>query len=281
MQKEQDDAIRVGGWNMPILVCRQCQAKNRVARYRLSARAICGKCGTLLIEPAWLTTTRNLLQRFRKYWVLFPGAMILVVALLVQQDKDTPSQPVPPHVQTEPSWTPARAPASAPSTTRPQHQLLHLTPVAPIVTCVPVDVSSGAKKLYTHHRALAPLSITTPPDDNFAFRLVKAGTKKYVMSIYMAGGDTKEFKVPLGTYSIYAARGQRWCGHDVAFGHSSTRYTKLDGTFAFTSDAEGYNGHRIELVPQIMGNLDSKEVSADEFSELVPEGMSGSEQATQ
>lgn len=45
--------------------------------------------------------------------------------------------------------------------------------------------------------------------------------------------------------------------------------------------AQAYNGHRIKLVPQIMGNLDSKEVSADEFSELVPEGMSGSEQATQ
>lgn len=36
-----------------------------------------------------------------------------------------------------------------------------------------------------------------------------------------------------------------------------------------------------ELVPQIMGNLESKEVSADEFSELVPEGMSESDQATQ
>lgn len=264
---------------MPILICRQCQAKNRVARYRLSARATCGKCRALLMEPMWLTTTRDLLQIFRKYWVLFASAMILVVALLVQQNKDTPSQVIPAHVDTEPSWTPAPAPAQA--ALRPQHQLLPLTPIAPIVTCVPVDVSSGAKKLYTHRRALAPLSITTPPDGNFVFRVVKAGTKKYVMSVYMVGGDTKKFKVPLGTYSIYAARGRTWCGHDVAFGHSSTKYTRLAGTFAFTSDTEGYNGHRIELVPQIMGNLDSKEVSADEFSELAPEDSSGIDHSTQ
>lgn len=277
MQKSLDDAI--GGWNMPILICRQCQAKNRVAGYRLGARATCGKCRAFLIEPKWLTTTRDLLLIFRKYWILFTSAMILVMALLVQQNKDTPSPDIPAHVDTAPSWTPAHAPAQVPPPS--PHQAFQLTPIAPVVMCVPVNVSSGAKKLYTRRPALAPLSITTPSDGNFVFRIVKNGTKKYVMSIYMAGGDTREFKVPLGTYSIYAAQGHTWCGHDVAFGRSSTRYSRFDGTFAFTRDAQAYNGHRIELVPQIMGNLDSKEVSADDFSELVPEGMSGSEQAAQ
>jgi len=275
MLKSLDDVI--GGWNMPILICRQCQAKNRVAGYRLDARATCGKCRAFLIEPMWLTISRDLLLIFRKYWILFTSAMVLVMALLVQQNKGTPSQDIPARVNAAPSWTPAPAQIPSPS----PHQALQLAPIVPVVMCVPVNVSSGAKKLYTHSPALAPLSITTPPDDNFVFRIVKNGTKKYVMSIYMAGGDTREFKVPLGTYSIYVAQGQTWCGHDVAFGRSSTRYTRLDGTFAFTRDAQAYNGHRIELVPQIMGNLDSKEVSANEFSELVPEGMSGSDHASQ
>lgn len=274
---------------MPILICQQCQAKNRVVGFRLGARATCGKCRAFLIEPKWLTISRDLLLIFRRYWILFASAMILLVALLVQQNTETSSLVIPAQADTEPSWTPTPtptpAPAPAPAPVQapppPQRQSLPLTPIPPFVMCVPVDVSSGAKKLYTHRRAVAPLSLRTPPDGNFVFRLVKEGTNKYLMSIYMTGGDTKEFKVPLGTYSIYVARGRTWCGHDVAFGHSSTRYTRLDGTFAFTSDAEGYNGHRIELVPQIMGNLDSTEVSADEFSELVPEEPSGSDHSTQ
>lgn len=266
---------------MPILICRQCQAKNRVARFRLGAHATCGKCGEFLIEPKWLATARDLLQIFRRYWVLFASAAILVVALAVHQSNDTPERELPAQANTELSQTSAPLPTQAPRPPPPKFQPLSLPPITPVVSCVPVIVSSGAKKLYTHRPALAPLTITTPPGGNFVFRVVKDGTKKYVMSIYMAGDDTRKFKVPLGIYSIYAAQGQTWCGHDVAFGHSATRYTRLDATFAFSRDAEGYNGHRIELVPQIMGNLDSTEVTTKEFSELVPDEMSGSSQATQ
>ncbi|WEN15986.1 hypothetical protein PY254_04755 [Rhodanobacter sp. AS-Z3] len=266
---------------MPIVMCGQCQAKNRVARFRLSARATCGKCGSFLIEPKWLTTLRDLLQIFRKYWVLLTSAIILVVALEVHPRDDTPQQELPPQANFEPSGTVETAPTQALRPPLPKVEPLALPHITPVVLCVPVNVSSGAKKLYTHRPALAPLAITTPPGGNFVFRIVKNETTKYVMSIYMTGGETQEFKVPLGIYSIYAAQGQTWCGHDVAFGHSATRYTRLDATFAFSRETDGYKGHRIELVPQLMGNLDSTEVTAKEFSELVPDEMSASGRPTQ
>ena len=265
---------------MPILICRQCRAKNRVARYRIDARATCGKCGSLLIEPKWLTITRDLLHIFRKYWILLASAAILVLALEVHQSNDA-VRPTP-EANIEPSRTFEPVPIQAPShPNKTQATPSPLPPIKLVVQCVPVNVSSGAEKLYTRQPALAPLSIKTPPGGNFVFRVVKAGTKKYVMSIYMAGGETRRFKVPLGNYSIYAAQGQTWCGHDVAFGSSSTRYTQLDATFAFSRDADGYNGHRIELIPQLSGNLDSTEVSATAFSELIPDEMPGSSRAKQ
>lgn len=95
------------------------------------------------------------------------------------------------------------------------------------------------------------------------------------MSAYIAGGDTKEFKVPLGSYTIYYAQGRIWCGEKEAFGRSNTHLMRLVGTFDFTKDSEGYTGVGIELTKQINGNLQSEEVSDAEFSELLPDASLG------
>jgi len=146
-----------------------------------------------------------------------------------------------------------------------------LPPAAPVITCVPVAVKSGSSKVYSRKTRLAPLKITTPDNGNYLIKLVKKDTKRVVMSAYIAGGDTREFKVPLGLYSIYYAEGKIWCGEKDAFGRGNTHLERLVSSFAFTRDAEGYNGVEIELIPQIKGNLDSEKVSDTEFSELVPD----------
>jgi hypothetical protein len=119
------------------------------------------------------------------------------------------------------------------------------------------------------------LQITTPDDGNYLIKLVNAGTKTVAMSAYIAGGDTKEFKVPLGSYAIYYAQGRIWCGEKEAFGRSNTHLMRLVGTFDFTRDSEGYTGVEIELTKQVNGNLRSEEVSDAEFSELLPEASAG------
>jgi hypothetical protein len=145
-----------------------------------------------------------------------------------------------------------------------------LAPTSPVITCVPVNVASGAWKIYSGRAGRAPLRITTPPGSNYLIKLVQQGTKRVVLSAYITGGDTKNFTVPLGTYSIFYAQGQIWCGDKEAFGRQNTHLMRLMGDFAFTRDRDGYAGHDIELVPQLQGNLQSQEVSDAEFSELVP-----------
>ncbi|WP_139351438.1 hypothetical protein [Rhodanobacter sp. B05] len=97
------------------------------------------------------------------------------------------------------------------------------------------------------------------------------------MTAYIAGGDTRTFRVPEGTYSIYFAQGQVWCGFRDAFGKGNTKLMELSGEFAFTSTVvpgvgTNYEGEEIDVTPKLEGNLRSHEVSDADFSDLVPAG---------
>lgn len=258
---------------MPILVCGNCGIKNRIARFRLNARPTCGRCGGYLPEPWWIPHVRQL----KKTWpVLTIG--LLAVAYFAFRPAEAPRLTTP-----EPAWSasasspaPALTPRDLPVAAIQPSQIpalkVQFPPIKPVFTCVPVAVKSGSSWVYSHKARLAPLKITTLDDGNYLIKLVKEGTKRVVVSAYIAGGDSKEFKVPLGIYSIYYAEGRIWCGQKEAFGSGNTRFERLVGGMAFTHIAGAYSGHKIELIPQVKGNLDSEEVSDTEFSELVPDG---------
>ncbi|WNL48361.1 hypothetical protein RKE25_22780 (plasmid) [Dyella sp. BiH032] len=179
----------------------------------------------------------------------------------------------------ESDWAPPSPPNFAVKVAPPSQDRSHgadlarLQPSALVMTCVPVAVTSGSFKIYTHQRGVAPLKLTTPAGgDNYLVKLVKAGTKNVVMSAYVSAGDTQTFKVPLGSYEIYYAQGKVWCGEKESFGRGSTRLVRLAGNFEFTKQGNSFVGHEIELIEQIAGNLRSEEVSDDEFASLVPAG---------
>lgn len=204
------------------------------------------------------------------------AALVVLAVLIARRFTIQPRVTAP-----EPAWAQSPAPPQAPPPAPPPARVavavaaklpeLAQNPerIAPVVPCVPVRVKSGASKIYSGHLGQAPLRIKTPSGDNYLIKLVQKGTRRVVMSAYMAGGDTKEFKVPLGTYSIFYARGQVWCGAKREFGKGA-RLMRLVGDFAFTRDSDGFGGLQIELVPQILGNLKSEEVSDEEFAELQP-----------
>lgn len=270
---------------MQIVECDNCHAKNRVPGFRLGARATCGKCGVFLPEPRWVTVARDVRRGSKTYWVFAVGAVIVVAAMFLQQSHQnssptlstTPTTTVPATV-VEPGWEPPKPPINnSQSKLQPNQPLVvHFDPpkiatIQPVMTCVPKHIRSGAKTRYTRDRLLAPLKVKTPPGDNYLLKLVQQGTKTVVMSIYVAGGDTKTFRVPLGTYEIYYAQGKIWCGEKDAFG-SGTELVKIGSDLTFSQDETGYNGHDLELIPQLMGNLRSHPISASEFSELAPAG---------
>lgn len=256
---------------MAILACKTCGTKNRIGRFRVNARPICGKCGASLPEPWWVPHVRQ----FKKTWpVLAIG--LLVVAYLAFRPSEAPQLTTP-----EPAWSASvSSPTPEPTPTPADRSTLTSQPplipdlkiqLPPITfTCVPVAVKSGSSLVYSRKPRLAPLKITTPDDGNYLIKLAKEGTNRVVVSAYIAGGDSKEFKVPLGAYSIYYAEGKVWCGQKDAFG-SGTDFYRLVGDVAFTRIAGGYRGHDIELVPRVEGNLESENISKTEFAKLVPD----------
>lgn len=261
---------------MPILECERCRTKNRVPKFRLNARATCGKCGAFLREPQWIHHARQ----FKKTWpVLAIGLLALAYFVFRPAEPPRLTSPEPAWSATTTSLQPPAVPPQKPalaSTLSSQTPTFtpQLAPIIPLFTCVPVAVASGSSKVYSRKERLAPMKITTPAGGNYLIKLVKEGTKRVVMSAYIAGGDTQEFKVPLGTYTIYYAEGDVWCGEKAAFGRDNTHLERLVGSFHFTRDAEGYNGFVIELTQRVNGNLNSEEVSDTNFSELVSDELS-------
>ena len=267
---------------MPIVVCDNCHTKNRVPGFRVAARTTCGRCGVFLPEPKWLTVARDVRLLLRTHSIFLAGAAVVIAGYfflpMFQQPRQTAVEsgwaPAP-NIQQQ-SLPPPQVPKAAPL---PPIEMPKIAQIRPVLTCVPVSVRSGSKKLYSRAPARAPLNISTPAGDNFLIKLVRTGTHIVVLSGYIAGGDTRTFKVPLGTYQIYYAQGQVWCGFKEAFGRRNTHLYQLSGDFVFASSAVSsnetrYEGHEIELVPQLRGNLDSHEVSDADFSALTPAGPS-------
>jgi hypothetical protein len=126
----------------------------------------------------------------------------------------------------------------------------------------------------TRAKARAPLMVTTPQGEDYFLKLVARGTHKVVMTAYVAGGDTKNFLAPLGSYDVYYEQGKVWCGSIKEFGQN-VRLMKLEGAFDFTDTGTSYSGITLKLgTPD--GNLLSTEVSDAEFSLLEPAEASSS-----
>lgn len=265
---------------MKELVCQVCQAKNRLGRYRVRAQARCGRCGSSLPEPRWVAVARN---AYRYRYQIAAAAVAVAGVAVYQYREQTPRVTRPESGWTAPSPPDFAVKVAPPAQVRsPGADLARLRPSPPpVMTCVPVAVTSGSFKIYTHQRGAAPLKLTTPAGgDNYLVKLVKAGTKNVVMSAYVSAGDTQTFKVPLGSYEIYYAQGKVWCGEKESFGRGSTRLVRLAGNFEFTKEGNTFVGHEIELIEQIAGNLRSEEVSDDEFASLVPAGPADGQDAS-
>lgn len=223
---------------MKIVTCGFCYAKNRVPGFRLGARATCGKCRLFLPEPKWLTDARDLRTGVKSHWIFFTVGISVLAAFaflpIFNEPKNSalapvlgPSAQALPIVPTAPIPSPARdyfVGAVAP---------LKLDHVNQVATCAPKRVRSGAMHRYVKGPAHAPLRITTPLGENYSFILSPVGTDEETMALYVAGGDTKSFSVPDGTYDITFSTGKTWCGFAKQFGDAGAEDMQLSETFVF------------------------------------------------
>jgi hypothetical protein len=111
---------------------------------------------------------------------------------------------------------------------------------------------------------LAPFTVRTSGDADFVIKLVHAFGDREVARFYIRGGDSKDFEVPLGTYVLKYACGERWFGDEFLFG-PSTRYSKASTTFEFAEAADGYEGFTVTLYPVVDGNLRTVSIAAEQF----------------
>lgn len=144
-------------------------------------------------------------------------------------------------------------------------------------TPLPAEPENGFMWASGQGEDLAPLSVTAPYDTSCVISMSRIRSKFYEtdyihdlykelsnVRFYIRAGSTVEINIPLGEYEIYCAAGKVWHGPTELFGED-TVCSKLDGTFLFQETSGGYSGFSLELQPITHGNLDSEEISIDDF----------------
>lgn len=124
--------------------------------------------------------------------------------------------------------------------------------------------SNGSVRKWTSASSLAPLSIDTSPGSDYLVKLVNANTGQDVLDVYVKGGRNIELKVPLGSYHIKYASGEKWYGYEHLFG-PNTGYSKADSLFRFEDTGYQVTGYTLTLYRVTNGNLRTKNINKSQF----------------
>lgn len=123
---------------------------------------------------------------------------------------------------------------------------------------------SGTIRRYTSWEGAAPLRIRTSAGSNYLVKLENVATGNNILDVFIRGGSTIKIEVPLGTYRLKYATGQRWYGYEYYFG-PSTRYSKTDSNFRFYNDDYRVHGYTVTLYQVRNGNLSTSRLSPGQF----------------
>lgn len=123
---------------------------------------------------------------------------------------------------------------------------------------------NGRINSYTNSQRIAPFTIKTSHGDNYFVKLKDVYSNSTVIDIFIRGGQTVETKVPLGTYKIVYASGDKWYGEKHLFG-KNTSYSKTDQNLNFTQTYNGVSGYTISLYRVANGNLRTSGLNPSEF----------------
>lgn len=124
--------------------------------------------------------------------------------------------------------------------------------------------SNGSVRKWTSAPSLAPLSIDTSAGSDYLVKLVDANTGNDVLDVYVKGGRNIELKVPLGSYHIKYASGEKWYGYEHLFG-PKTGYSKADSLFRFEDTGYQVTGYTLTLYRVTNGNLRTQNINKSQF----------------
>jgi hypothetical protein len=111
----------------------------------------------------------------------------------------------------------------------------------------------------------APFRIlTTGNETHYLLKLEESGTGRSALTVFVRSGHQVDMRVPLGTYIVKYASGQKWYGYQHLFG-PNTAYTKADSTFAFRREGNQLKGFSITLYAVPGGNLSTLPIKPTDF----------------
>lgn len=122
----------------------------------------------------------------------------------------------------------------------------------------------GRIQWYSAGDPVAPLEIKSPAGSHYLVKLSGYYSGKDVLSVFVHGGRTVALDVPLGTYSIKYASGERWYGPEHLFG-PDTVYSKAESSFEFRRVGDQISGYTLTLHKVLHGNLHTSTISPEEF----------------
>ena len=123
---------------------------------------------------------------------------------------------------------------------------------------------NGSVEYYTSAEPRAPLRIITQSNSNYYVKLENYYSGEIVESIFIRAYETIDVNVPLGSYSLKYATGEKWYGEKYLFG-PYTNYNKATSRFDFELIGNQYSGYTVELFLQANGNLHTQEISPKDF----------------
>lgn len=235
-----------------IISCPNCGQKNRINENSDSSQAICAKCWAKLNvakktvqappppkepftppPPSKNTNTESNGLSFGWLWLLVIGGFIWWV---VAQDSNNTKT-------TAKSYTSSKPTPSYPEAAMPYN---------------------GEIQMYTNGERVAPFKIQTSRGANYLVKLVSAFSQEPVMTIFIRGGNTVSTEVPLGTYEVKYASGEKWYGYKHLFG-PDTGYSKAESKFTFENTGYQISGYTITLYRVSNGNLRTSTISRSQF----------------
>ena len=121
---------------------------------------------------------------------------------------------------------------------------------------------SGELRTFREMKRVATMSVKTSAGSDYLVRLYESD--HMILSVFIRGGETETFKVPLGTFELKFASGTQWLGYWDFFGQK-TSYMKADETFTFRRGDGWIDTCSITLYTVPGGNLELSPIPASEF----------------
>jgi len=119
----------------------------------------------------------------------------------------------------------------------------------------------GTATHLTRNEAVAPFKVETQAGRNYLLKLSDPQSGRDVAKLYVVGGQPVEFLVPLGTYGVKFATGEKWYGDKHLFG-PSTQYGKFDELMDFTSTLSNEDSIKLS---RLRSKLDSANAAVKDF----------------